>query len=337
MGDHAWLRRLADIELTQAYVDLADARLGARSLSASDEFFAPAERMLQPGEPQWREGVYDDHGKWMDGWETRRRRDAGYDYCIVRLAGPCTLAALDIDTRYFTGNYPPNASVQACCLSADPDEHAPWRELLPYVALQGNQRNLFRLQSAQVWTHLKLTISGRRGRATTRLRCRTARLERGQRRADRSGRGAQWRSRLGLQRRALRLDAQSAAARARRQHGRRLGDAPAQGTRLRLGHPEAWTCRTYRAHRSGHRPLSRQLPAPGLDPWCVAAGQSDAGLISQCLYWPQLLAPQRMQPDQLHVFGNEVAARGSISHVRVNMHPDGGLSRVRLFGRPLPG
>jgi len=93
-----WLKR---------YRNLADSRMGAKALSASDDFFADKQRMLQPGEPEWRAGVYDDHGKWMDGWESRRRRDAAHDHCIIQLAVAGKLRLLEIDTRYFTGNYPP--------------------------------------------------------------------------------------------------------------------------------------------------------------------------------------------------------------------------------------
>ena len=95
-------------------INVADPRMGAMALSASDEFFAPKERMLQPTEPEWRAGVYDANGKWMDGWESRRRRDAGHDFCVIQLAAPTRLSVLEIDTRHFTGNYPPFASVQAC-------------------------------------------------------------------------------------------------------------------------------------------------------------------------------------------------------------------------------
>ena len=92
----AWQRRT---------INVADPRLGARALYATDDFFAPKERMLQPGEPEWRAGVYDDHGKWMDGWESRRRRQGGHDFCIVALAAPSHLQLLEIDTRYFTGSH----------------------------------------------------------------------------------------------------------------------------------------------------------------------------------------------------------------------------------------
>ena len=67
-------------------VNLADARLGARALGASDEFFAPLARMLNPEPAVFVPGQYDAHGKWMDGWETRRRRGPGHDWSIIGLA-----------------------------------------------------------------------------------------------------------------------------------------------------------------------------------------------------------------------------------------------------------
>ena len=108
-------------DLPQRYTNVADARLGAAALYATDDFFAAKERMLQPTEPEWRAGVHDDHGKWMDGWETRRRRGPGHDECIVRLASRGHIALLDLDTRYFTGNFPPHAAIEACQVEGDPD------------------------------------------------------------------------------------------------------------------------------------------------------------------------------------------------------------------------
>lgn len=92
------------------YLDLADARLGSQVVAVSDEWFAPASRMLQAGEPVWKEGVFDDSGKWMDGWETRRKRFEGHDQAVIRLGVPGVLKGVDIDTRFFTGNHPPAAS-----------------------------------------------------------------------------------------------------------------------------------------------------------------------------------------------------------------------------------
>ena len=100
-------------EFTRRYVNLADPRLGAQALETSDDFFAPKERMLNPEPAVFIPGKYDDHGKWMDGWETRRKRTTGYDWCIVKLARPGVIKGLDIDTSHFTGNFPPAASVEA--------------------------------------------------------------------------------------------------------------------------------------------------------------------------------------------------------------------------------
>jgi allantoicase len=92
-------------DFTRRYVNLADPRLGAQALEASDDFFAPKERMLNPEPAVFIPGKYDDHGKWMDGWETRRKRTTGHDWCIVKLARPGVIHGVDIDTSHFTGNF----------------------------------------------------------------------------------------------------------------------------------------------------------------------------------------------------------------------------------------
>ena len=96
------------------WMPLEQPRLGTRVVFATDDFFAPKERLIAPSDPVYVADRYDDHGKWMDGWESRRRRDGGYDYCIVRLGAPAVIRGVDVDTSYFTGNYPPAASVDAC-------------------------------------------------------------------------------------------------------------------------------------------------------------------------------------------------------------------------------
>lgn len=145
-------------ELSNNYVNLADASMNAKALYATDEFFAAKERMLAPTEPEWKEDVYDDNGKWMDGWESRRKREHGHDYCIVRLLGPGTIKAVDIDTRYFTGNYPPIASVDACNQQSDPDAESTWIEIVAPNPLNGNSHNLFETNNNNIYTHLRLNI-----------------------------------------------------------------------------------------------------------------------------------------------------------------------------------
>ncbi|MGH6959111.1 MAG: allantoicase, partial [Dongiaceae bacterium] len=99
-------------DFARKWVNLADARLGAAAIAASDEFFAPKERMLDPEPAIFIPGRYDDHGKWMDGWESRRKRGPGHDHCIIELGAPGHVLGFDIDTNFFLGNHPPFASVE---------------------------------------------------------------------------------------------------------------------------------------------------------------------------------------------------------------------------------
>src|SRR5213595_1282290 len=99
-------------------IDLAAERLGGAVLAANDEFFAPKENLLKSDRPVWREGEFTDRGKWMDGWETRRRRTPGHDWCIVRLGLRGIIKQVDIDTNHFLGNHPPFASLDAVCLTS---------------------------------------------------------------------------------------------------------------------------------------------------------------------------------------------------------------------------
>ena len=98
-------------DLFEGFVNLAQPRLGAEVVFATDDFFADKARLIAPAAPVWLEGEYDENGKWMDGWESRRRRNAGHDNCIIKLGRPGRIHGFEIDTRHFTGNYPPAASI----------------------------------------------------------------------------------------------------------------------------------------------------------------------------------------------------------------------------------
>ncbi len=110
--------------------NLADSRIGAQIVECSDEFFAEAKRMLQFEAPIFVEDKFDDHGKWMDGWETRRKRHSGYDWCIVKLGVAGKIKAVDVDTTFFTGNYPSSASLEGCYAPNDDTQNALWQPIL---------------------------------------------------------------------------------------------------------------------------------------------------------------------------------------------------------------
>lgn len=145
----------------QRAVNLANPRLGAVALAASDEFFAPAARMLSPDPAVFIPGQYDDHGKWMDGWESRRKRGPGQDWALVKLGVAGAIRGFDVDTSHFVGNYPPAVSIEAACAATDDAEAleaAAWTEVLPPTALGPNRHHLLPCANRETWTHLRVNI-----------------------------------------------------------------------------------------------------------------------------------------------------------------------------------
>ncbi len=316
-------------------VNLADGSLGAQAVWASDEFFASRERMLAPAEPVFRAGTYDEHGQWMDGWETRRRRTPGHDACIVRLAYPGVIACVDLDTRHFTGNYPPQASVDASRHPDPLDPAAPWTRILSTRPLAGNDHNLFPVDSDSVWQHLRLNIYPDGGIARFRAY--------GLVRPDWANVADDALVDL------LAIEHGGIAIEANDQHygdirnlnrpgrGVNMGDGWETRRRrepgsdwviLKLGHPG--TIREVlvdTAHFRGNYPDRVSLNA------ALLRGVADDELAAASMHWPCLLTEQPMSADAEHRFADELVDVGPVSHVRMNLHPDGGVSRLRLFGQ----
>ena len=143
-------------------VDLAAQSFGGRALGTSDDFFAGMENLLKPGRAIFVPGKYTDRGKWMDGWESRRKRGSGHDHCIVALGAPGTVVGFDIDTQHFVGNHPPFASVEGLLAAPNADAEAlargPWRELLPQVPLRPDAQNLLAAIAREPVSHVRLNI-----------------------------------------------------------------------------------------------------------------------------------------------------------------------------------
>lgn len=140
-------------------VDLATARYGGEVVWCSDEFFAAASNLVNPTAPVWREEEFTDHGKWMDGWETRRRRDEGpCDSCVIRLGLPGVIDSVTVDTSYFTGNYPEAFSLEACGVPSDRLDEAEWVEIIPRTPLDGDAIASFDVADPHRVTHVRLKI-----------------------------------------------------------------------------------------------------------------------------------------------------------------------------------
>src|SRR5438270_501676 len=145
-------------------IDLAAERLGGAVLFANDEFFASKENLLKAAPPIFIDGKYTDLGKWMDGWESRRRRTPGFDWCIVRLGLSGIVRGVVVDTSHFKGNYPEQCSLDACTIDGNVDleqlttARAEWTEILSASQLKGDSQNSFVITSEQRFTHLRFKI-----------------------------------------------------------------------------------------------------------------------------------------------------------------------------------
>ena len=153
-------------------IDLASARLGGQAVVANDEFFAGQENLVRPEPAVFIPDKYTDRGKWMDGWETRRRRTPGHDWCIIRLGLPGIIHSLVVDTAFFRGNYPSHCWIDGCGLPPGADPAAAdvvWQPVLGRTELAGDTKNSFTIPSSpqreRRVTHIRLNIFPEIGRA----------------------------------------------------------------------------------------------------------------------------------------------------------------------------
>ena len=317
-------------------IDLAAERLGGAVLLANDEFFAPKESLLRAAVPIWKEGEYTDRGKWMDGWETRRRRTPGHDWCIVRLGLPGVVHGVVVDTAFFRGNYPEQCSLEGASVAGVPDpealasDGARWRELLPRSPLAGDSKNAFAISSDERFTHVRFHIYPDGGVARLRVHGETrpdsARLARGQAldlaAMENGGYVVVCSDMFFGHRQNLILPGRST----------HMGDG--WETRRRRGPGHDWTIVRLAARGSVQRleldtdHFKGNAPGRCSLEWCDAPG-ADAAALPTTVKWQPLLAETALQPHARHAWE---ATSGPATHVRLNIFPDGGVARLRVFG-----
>ncbi len=329
------------------FVDLAAERLGGRVIAANDEFFGPKESLVKQSKPIFVE-KFTDRGHWMDGWETRRRRTPGCDWCIIRLGLPGVLRGVVVDTSFFTGNYPARFSLEGCELrgeSPGKDElkkleatTAKWTELLPETELKGDSQNPFAIPNSGRFTHIRLKIYPDGGVARVRLYGEVvpdaARIAKGEfdlAAVESGGRPVASSDQFYSDPLNLlmpgRAKVMSDGWETRRRRGPghdwvivKLGMA---GTIHRL---EIDT-----AHFKGNFPDSCSVEV------CHAEGsKAEISRLTSAAAgagWRQLLSRTPLKPNHRHVFQKQLHDAGEATHVRLNIFPDGGVSRFRVFGR----
>jgi allantoicase len=352
-------------------VDLAS--FGAEVLGVSDEFFAEAANLFSPAPAIFDPDRHTERGKWMDGWESRRRREPGEDWCVIHLGVRGIPRAFDVDTSHFLGNHAPLARIEICdapasasleeLTAAKTQTKIEWVEVLEQSPLRAGSHNLFCVAGSHPATHLRLTITPDGGVA--RLRVFGEVLSR-------------WDAPIDEQA-AAQLEGDMVDLAALRHGGRALACsdmffapmnnliAPGRSTYMGGG----WETRRKRG--PGHDWILLELGAPGrLGVVEVDTGHFHGNHAQRCSLWgvhapgarladllardrreggwhevlpASAIAPERWQrifaerplgPDRREFF-TDLEQRGPFTHVRLETFPDGGVARLRLYGTPEPG
>jgi len=311
------------------WVQLEQPRLGTRVTYATDDFFAAKDRVIDSAPPVFIDDKYDDHGKWMDGWESRRKRTEGHDYCVIQLGVAGVVRGFDIDTSFFTGNFPPAASIEACVSEENVPEDG-WVELLAKTELAGDSHHYLDVSDERIWTHVRLHIYPDGGIARLRIY--------GEVRADFDDVDG-FVDLLAIENggRAIACsDEHYGSMQNLNVPGRGVNMGDGWETARRRGPGNDWVIVTLAqagiieraevdtAHFKGNYPDRVSLEA-GLF-------ESDREAMADSASWQVLLPETKLKMDQQHYFEG-LAAIGSASHVRMSIYPDGGVSRLRLFGQ----
>jgi len=317
------------------YINLASTKLGTKVISFSDDFFGKVSRMLNDTSPKFIEDKYDDHGKWMDGWESRRRRDDGHDWSIIKLGSPGKIYEIEIDTSFFTGNYPPYASIEGLFSEKNPKFNDDWKKILKKQKLEGDKIHSFKVNSSKV-NYILFKIFPDGGIARLRL---FGDVE------------------IDLQKykdKKIELSSLNLGGKIIAYNNAHYGDVTAllsSGRGETMG--DGWETR--RRRDPGNDWIIIKLATPGIieeieidtahfkgnfpDKASISVGyfkdkEKDDSIIKNTKDWKEILPPTKLKADKIHKLKN-FASSETVNFVKLNIFPDGGVSRLRIFGRPI--
>ncbi|MFO0785920.1 MAG: allantoicase [Phycisphaerales bacterium] len=332
-------------------IDLASSRLGGRALVASDEFFAGKENLLKPGRAIWIADKFTEFGKWMDGWESRRKRVPGHDWCIIALGRPGIIRGVNVDTGHFKGNQPESCTVEAVELDGDPAvdrllaPETAWTQVTDRTTLNPDSEHLIPVHGAAAgrrWTHVRLNIFPDGGVARFRVH--------GEVLPD-------WKS---LQGKVVDLGAAENGALVIACNDMHFGSRHnliMPGRSVNMG--DGWETRRKRGlqggefdwcvvrlghrgtiekvevdtnHFKGNFPESCELEGCDAGPSTGGGGGGGEAFDPDRQKWVGLLARTKLRASEQHFYEKELLGRGPFTHVRMKIFPDGGVSRLRLWG-----
>jgi len=324
-------------EFTQL-TDLAAARLGGKVLFATDDFFAEKENLLLPTRGIFITDKYTDRGKWMDGWESRRKRSPGHDWAVIQLAAPGKITGVDIDTNFFLGNHPPHASIEAACIEnatiiADwENADVKWSEILPKSHLDAGSQNFYECNSSELFTHIRLHIYPDGGVARLRVY------------------GEVYKN-WNFVPESESIDLASAlngaqAIACNDMFFSSMNNLLLPGRGVNMG--DGWETKRNRIPNNRDFVIIKlahlgQIEKAIVDTCHFKGNYPDSCSIEGCnvsgtvldadLRWKEILPKQKLNADFIHEFNSEIKVHEPITHIKLNIFPDGGISRLRLLGK----
>ena len=323
-------------------VDLVSERVGGETLSCSDDFFAEMENLIKPGRGIFIDDKFTDRGKWMDGWESRRSygRDNGreFDWCILRLGIKGVIRGFDIDTNYFRGNAPQTVSVEACVSEEQPNENTVWQTILLEVAVDAHSQNIFEISNDTSWTHVRLNMFPDGGIARLRVY--------GE--AD-----VNWHDFIDGELIDLAYIKNGAKALLVSDmffsdknnlimpgRGKDMGDG--WETKRRSDPGPDWSIVKHAKQGSIEKVIVDTCHFKGNFPDTfslegLVSNSDDFSDGQQEEHWQPIIARTKLYAHREHLFINDIVVNNqqSFTHVRLNIFPDGGISRLRVFGKVL--
>ena len=314
-------------------INLASPKLGSLGVKANDEFFAPLKRMLLDNEPIFIPDKYDDHGKWMDGWETKRRRVPGNDWCLIKLGSPGIIKEIDVNTKFFTGNYPPKTSIEGIYSESEPDiDDKKWLTILEKVDLDGDKINKFVVKKKNIVNWIKVNIYPDGGIARLRL---WGDVYQNWDNFDNN--------------KIIEISALKNCGKIISYNNAHYGDVSAllsEGRGKNMG--DGWETRRRREPGNdwiiielGKKARLEEVEVDtaffkgNFPESCSVEGFNAYGNIKNIenLDWTPIISKTALKADTIHKIKIENKYKQTIfSHVRLNIFPDGGVSRFRVYG-----
>jgi len=323
------------IIFTNGLIDLAQPRLGTKIIYKTDDFFASAKRIISPTIPIFKEDVFDKNGKWMDGWESKRKRTPGHDYIILKLGKPGSISKIDVDTSYFNGNQPAMISVEGAYSHLNKINKLKWISILTKKKTKANSHHFFSVKKKKIFTHIKFNIFPDGGVARLRLYGSIGKSEKFKNK------------KINL---ASLLEGASVIA-CNNEHFGKAENILAPGKAKNMG--DGWETRRRRNkgndwlilnciagsfidkieisthHFKGNFPSHCSLQAAYL------LSKSSKQIVKSSNKWKYLLKNTRLMPNKTHLFKNSLMKTEKVNHIRINIFPDGGISRFRIFGKKI--